>query len=98
MNELLVVLMTAVHEALIILYTRTIVGQRVWLVTLITMVLAVLGYIGTIIVTDNHDMVPYATVGHGLGVPLGMFIPLPGDGSGTAGPTRRIGFRSSGPS
>lgn len=98
---LLATSMTAVHEALVILYTRGITKERVWIVVIVTGFLALFGFLATEVMIHDKDMKWPMTIGHMLGVPLGFAIRIDGEPSSSSrasGPKAAIGFRSSSPS
>jgi hypothetical protein len=90
-----VILMTAAHEALVILYMRGITKDKVGLVMLLTGILAVFGYVATLVIVKNDDLAIPMTIGHMLGVPLGLRIPIGRTKrSETASPTPETESRS----
>lgn len=76
LSPFLVIPLAALHEVLVILYMRGVTRGNVALVMLMTAVLAVLTYVTTIAVVHDQSMVIPATIGHVLGVPLGLRMPI----------------------
>lgn len=76
LTELVVLLASAAQETLVVLYTRGITKGRIGLVMLMTAALSLLGSLGIIFVMEDSRNIIAAMVGHSIGVPLGMVIPL----------------------
>lgn len=70
--------MATVQEALIILYTRGVTDGNTWIVVAVTGVLGLLGFVITrrVVMDDSNKSMTMAILGHMVGVPIGMLIPI----------------------
>lgn len=90
--------MSLVYEVLVILYAREVVKGSVVVSMGFTAALCVLGYLSIKFVVGHDEQIIAATVGHTMGVPVGIWVSKAAFGSRTEHPTPDSGSQSSDPS
>lgn len=89
---------TLLYEVGVILYNRGIIADKIVDVMILSALLALSGFFSVLVIVDETLNVIPATLGHVLGVPIGMKLRIAAlVPSRKADPKKTIGFRNSAP-